>query len=82
MYLNRERFTREQEREKELERVKKMSKEERIYWFARRHNLEKYNEIPEGWRIIPNTMAPEGSEIISNVQTIKSGRRKRGLLIL
>lgn len=82
MYLNRERFEREEEKEKELERVKKMSKEERIDWFARRHNMEKYNEVPEGWRIIHNTIAPEGSEIISNGQTIKSGRRKRGLLIL
>lgn len=55
---------------------------ERITMFANKHNIEVFDVLPKGWKILYGVLtAPIGSVWISNMKPIKSGERKHALLI-
>lgn len=77
----------------ELLKMKSMKKKERADYIAsgkakligyvtELHNLAVYRDMPEGYSVIKNSfIAPPGTEMICNMCTIKSGKRKMALLI-
>lgn len=50
--------------------------------FAKEHNVELVTEMPEGWENIGGMTSPKGSTWISNMESYKSGRRKKTLLLI
>lgn len=53
-----------------------------IDYVSELYNLAIYRDMPEGYYAIENSfIAPPGTEMICNMCTIKSGKRKKALLI-
>lgn len=58
-------------------------KHDNVKEFARKNNIEIFKNIPEGWQEMRRAMtAPRGSIWVCNMESIISGKRKKGLLIV
>lgn len=58
-------------------------KHRKIREYAQKHNINIYETIPQGWKILDGCLtAPRGTEWISNMELFKSGKRKEAILLI
>lgn len=57
-------------------------KKRKIIEFAEKNDIELYKTIPQGWSELKNCVTgPIGTVWISNMESLKSGNRKRAILL-
>ena len=57
-------------------------KREKIKEYAKKNNMIIYNVLPNGWNILECAMTnPNGTELICNKESFKSGKRQTALLL-
>lgn len=58
-------------------------KNKKILEYAIKNNTCIYKEMPQGWdKLIGCLTAPEGTVMISNMKSLKSGKRKKAILLV
>lgn len=58
-------------------------KYKKIKEYAKEHNIDMYKTIPSEWKIVYGALtAPQGTVWISNMKSFKSGKRKKGILLV
>lgn len=57
-------------------------KQRKIKEYAEQNNIQIYEELPQGWKVLNYAYAPTGSVIITNRLTLKSKNREKGLLLI